>query len=197
MQYLLVKNWRDHQHYKKRSPPWIKLHRAITEDYAFAALKDKTKAHLILIWILAAGTEGRVPHDAKFIASRINATEPVDLDAMIEAGFLIPDGQREEETPLAQDNSAREKQALYRQQASEIIAFLNSKAERNFDLNGANADHVIARLKDGESMDDLRAVIAKKCREWKGDEKMNMYLRPATLFNRTKYASYKGELLVS
>lgn len=93
MRYLMVKNWRDHQHYKKRSPPWIKLHRAVIEDYAFATLKDKTKAHLMLIWVLAAGTEGRIPNDPKFIASKISAAEPVDLDAMIEAGFLIADGE--------------------------------------------------------------------------------------------------------
>lgn len=92
MKFLLVKNWREHQHYKKRSPPWIKLHRAITEDYAFAALKDKTKAHLILIWILAAGSEGRIPHDPLFIAKRINAAETVDLDSLIESGFLVDAG---------------------------------------------------------------------------------------------------------
>ena len=92
MRYLLIKNWAQYQHYKKRSPAWIKLHRAIVEDYAFAGLRDKTKAHLMLIWILAAGTEGRVPHDAVFIAKRINASEAVDLDAMIAAGFLVADG---------------------------------------------------------------------------------------------------------
>lgn len=95
MRYLVVKSWREHQHYKHRNPPWIKLHRAIIDDYAFAALKDKTKCHLMLIWVLAAGTEGRIPNDAKFIASRINAVEPVDIDAMIEAGFLVADGEDE------------------------------------------------------------------------------------------------------
>ncbi len=96
MQYLIVKNWRDHQHYKKRSPPWIKLHRAVIEDYSFSTLKDKTKAHLILIWVLAAGTEGRIPNDPKFIANKISAAEPVDLEAMIAAGFLIADGEQEQ-----------------------------------------------------------------------------------------------------
>lgn len=104
MQYLTVKNWRDHQHYKKRSPPWIKLHRAIVEDYAFASLKDKTKAHLMLIWVLAAGTEGRIPNDPRFIANKISAAETVDLDAMIAAGFLIQDevGEQPASEPLAQ-----------------------------------------------------------------------------------------------
>jgi hypothetical protein len=30
-----------------------------------------------------------------------------------------------------------------------------------------------------------------------GDEKMNEYLRPATLFNRTKFAQYQGELVTT
>ena len=107
MRYLLVKNWRDHQHYKKRSPPWIKLHRAITEDYAFAALKDKTKAHLILIWILAAGSEGRIPHDPAFIAKRINASETVNLDEMIAAKFLVPDGVDDVQPAVPKGNGSQ------------------------------------------------------------------------------------------
>ena len=193
MRYLTVKNWRDFQHYKKRSPPWIKLHRLIIEDYKFSKLKDKTKAHLMLIWVLASGTEGRIPHDAKFIADKISATEPVDLDAMIAAGFLIEDeGASQLAQPIEPD-----KKTDYKERAAEVIAFLNEKAGRNFDGNGANAQHVIARLKDGETVEDMRAVVAKKCREWKGDPKMDAYLRPETLFNRTKYASYKGELIVA
>ena len=33
-----------------------------------------------------------------------------------------------------------------------------------------------------------------KTAEWKGDAKMCKYLRPETLFNRTHFASYQGEL---
>lgn len=193
MRYLTVKNWREFQHYTKRNPPWIKLHRALIDDYQFAALKDKTKAHLAMIWLLASANEGRVPHDAKFIASRINATDPIDLDSMIEAGFLIQD----EAVPQQEQPAEPEKKNEYKERAAEVIAFLNEKAGRNFDGNGANAQHVIARLKDGETIEDMRAVVAKKCREWRGDPKMDAYLRPETLFNRTKYASYKGELIVA
>jgi uncharacterized phage protein (TIGR02220 family) len=81
-----------------------------------------------------------------------------------------------------------------RQQASEIIAFLNEKAGRGFEAKGPNLDFVLARLKDGETVEDCRAVIALKVREWKGDAKAEKWLRPETLFNRTKFASYKGEL---
>lgn len=45
-----------------------------------------------------------------------------------------------------------------------------------------------------KEMEDIKSVVAKKCREWIAEEKMNIYLRPATLFNKTKFANYKGEL---
>ena len=81
-----------------------------------------------------------------------------------------------------------------REQAVSLIAFLNEKSGRNFEAKGANLDHVMARLRDGESISDCRAIIAMKAREWKGDAKMREYLRPETLFNRSKFASYKGAL---
>ena len=89
MKYLRVKNWGNFQHYKKRSPPWIKLHREIVNDYAFQSLKDRAKAHLILIWVLAAGTDGLVPANEKFLANRIGASDPVDIAPLIAAGFVI------------------------------------------------------------------------------------------------------------
>lgn len=119
MRYLVVKNWQEHQHYKKRNPPWIKLHRTLVEDYAFAALKDKTKAHLILIWVLAAATEGRIPHDAAFIAKRINASETLDLQAMITAGFLIPDTT---ELPLSTEPKVNGEERSV--DASEIVVYI-------------------------------------------------------------------------
>jgi uncharacterized phage protein (TIGR02220 family) len=78
--------------------------------------------------------------------------------------------------------------------ALEVLDFLNSKTGRNYEAVPANLELISARLRDGASVDDLRAVVAKKTREWAGDEKMAQYLRPATLFNRTKFAQYKGEL---
>lgn len=86
--------------------------------------------------------------------------------------------------------------------ASQILAFLNHKTGKNFrafhGLNGkrrpsASLEFVLARMRDGISEDDLRGVIARKAREWKGDAKMEKFLRPATLFNRTNCDQYVGE----
>jgi len=79
--------------------------------------------------------------------------------------------------------------------AKQILEFLNSKTGRNYKPLKANLEMISARLKDGATVDELRMVVAKKCREWAADEKMNIYLRPKTLFNRTNFANYQGELL--
>jgi DNA replication protein DnaT len=82
----------------------------------------------------------------------------------------------------------------YRNQALEILDFLNSKTGRHYKPGAANLEMIVARLKDGATVEECRGVIAKKCREWIGDADMNLYLRPGTLFNRTKFAQYQGEL---
>ena len=84
-----------------------------------------------------------------------------------------------------------------RKEAMQLLAFLNEKTGRNYQPVPANVDMIVARLRDGAKVEDLRAVVAKKCREWRSDPKMNEYLRPATLFNRLKFAQYQGELGVA
>ena len=39
-------------------------------------------------------------------------------------------------------------------------------------------------------------MIVRKNRVWKGNAKMEEYLRPATLFNAEKFEQYMGELVV-
>jgi uncharacterized phage protein (TIGR02220 family) len=70
----------------------------------------------------------------------------------------------------------------------------NGKAGRRYQANRVNLGFILARLKDGATEIECRQVIAKKCREWGSDPKMVEYLRPATLFNATKFAQYQGEL---
>lgn len=88
MKFLTVKNWNTFQHYGKRNPPWIKLHRALLDDYAFCALDDAAKAHLMLIWLYASQHNGRIPHDPGFLEKKLSC-EKVRLDHLIECGFLL------------------------------------------------------------------------------------------------------------
>ena len=43
---------------------------------------------------------------------------------------------------------------------------------------------------EGYTEEDLKAVIDTMCSKWLHDNKMNMYLRPETLFNATKFQTY-------
>lgn len=82
-----------------------------------------------------------------------------------------------------------------KEQAREILKFLNERTGKNFHPVDTNLDFIIARLRSGATVQDCKSVIAKKRREWIGDPKMAEYLRPATLFNKTKFEQYRGELV--
>jgi len=89
--FLAIKNWSTFQHYGKRNPPWIKLHRAIMDDYAFCSLPDVAKGHLILLWLYASQNNGSVPHDVPFLERKLSISN-LDIEVLIAAGFLVPHG---------------------------------------------------------------------------------------------------------
>lgn len=208
MEYLTIKNWAEFQHYKDRNPPWIKLHRTLLYDYEFSCLQDASKLHLILIWLLASQSDGKIPDDPKFIQRRLALTSPPNLKQLIELGFLVLEhndskvladckqvAMPETETETETEKTLLGKPNGYQHTALKVLEFLNVKTGRHYRPVKANLEMIIARIKEGATEVELRQVVAKKTREWAGDEKMNQYLRPATLFNRTKFAQYQGELL--
>lgn len=83
-----VKNFDKFQHYKTRTPPWIKFYNNVLDDYALSVLPDASKAHLFAIWLLASRHGNVIPADPAWIARRINATDTVDLDVLAKAGFI-------------------------------------------------------------------------------------------------------------
>ena len=88
MRYLRVKNLEKHQHYKDRRPPWIKLHAEVLNDYAFTCLQDASKAHLMLLWVLASRLDNKIPYDLAWITQQIGANGPVDMEELILQGFM-------------------------------------------------------------------------------------------------------------
>lgn len=93
MGYLQVTNWRNFQHYRDRSPPWIKLHRSIASDYEFSCLPDEAKGHLMMIWLLASELDNRIPADPTWIARRQGLQSEPDLDLLVISGFLEPESE--------------------------------------------------------------------------------------------------------
>ena len=81
-----------------------------------------------------------------------------------------------------------------------IIDFLNLKTGKKFRAKNPRGEEtamsafVVARLKEGYTVSDCRAVVAAKFRQWGADEKMAKYLTPETLFRRSNFERYLGEL---
>jgi len=73
----------------------------------------------------------------------------------------------------------------------EIIDYLNARSGKNFSSSSRTTKgHIAARWKEGFGVDDFRKVIDHQVAKWKGDPKMEEYLRPQTLFNGEKFESY-------
>lgn len=73
----------------------------------------------------------------------------------------------------------------------EIIDYLNEKAGKRYKVNEKTKAHINARVNDGYTLADFRAVIEKKVAEWRGTE-MDKFLRPETLFG-TKFEGYLNQ----
>ena len=73
-----------------------------------------------------------------------------------------------------------------------IISFLNSTTGSKYKVSTDKTRRLIAaRLAEGFTVDDFKAVISKKAKEWQGTD-MAQYLRPETLFG-TKFEGYLNQ----
>jgi len=77
--------------------------------------------------------------------------------------------------------------------ARDLLEFLNKVTGRRYEPVAANMTLIRTRLKE-YGKDRLKAMVACKAEQWKYDEAMNRYLRPATLFNATMCAQYIAEV---
>lgn len=73
-----------------------------------------------------------------------------------------------------------------------VLKYLNEKTGANFRPIDTNLKLIKARMQDYTEQ-DLKNVIDKKVKEWKGTE-MQQYLRPKTLFNATNFENYVNSL---
>lgn len=85
------------------------------------------------------------------------------------------------------------------QMVAEVMAYLNLQARRNYRVSNPNGTPtagalVIAqRLKEGYTVDQCKDVIGVKSNAWMGDEKMDQYLNPQTLFRKSNFDKYLTE----
>ena len=74
-----------------------------------------------------------------------------------------------------------------------IVDYLNEACNTSFRATSkTTTSHINARLKEGFTLEDFKAVIDHKKAQWYTDPKMSPFLRPQTLFG-TKFESYLQE----
>lgn len=86
--FISIVNLASFQHYKERTPPWIKLHCSLLEKYEYQRLPDASKSHLTGLWMLASRLDNKIPNDPEWIAQRIGATSVVNVQVLVDAGFI-------------------------------------------------------------------------------------------------------------
>lgn len=100
---LRVRNWRKFQHYKDRTPPWIKLHWELLSSEDWVMLDDASKLLAVACMLIASRNEGLVPDNPAYIKRVAYLDKTPNLKPLIECGFL--------ENPLADDSESKRKQA--------------------------------------------------------------------------------------
>ena len=100
MKTLVVANWGKFQHYRNRNPPWIKFHTSLLDDYEFQRLPGEAKWQLLLLWLVAARQDNRIPDDREWLASLFHVTEDeLQIELLVDRGWL--------ERPPAPDDRAK------------------------------------------------------------------------------------------
>ena len=91
-------------------------------------------------------------------------------------------------------NHHKTNNCTFKKEAIKIIEFLNEVSGKNFRKVETNYKPVIALLKDGFSSNDIKNVIRRKSRSDFKEGEWRKYLRPETLFRKSKFESYFAEI---
>lgn len=88
------------------------------------------------------------------------------------------------------EEDIEKKKETRKKDCSAIVSYLNEKLGTQYRANGKTAELIGARMKEGYGVEDFQKVIDNMVSEWLGDEKMEQYLRPSTLFSKTHFPEY-------
>jgi len=159
---------------------------------------DEAKA-LVLIWLLASEKKGELP-EVKEIAFRLRLTETKTKQILTKLNHyviqsddsLISDGDQLDalEKRRERDREEKRKRRESVRMANSVINYLNEKGNKNYKDTDTNREPILARMEEGYVFDDFKKAVDNQVVEWGKDETMNKYLRPSTLFQKSKFDGY-------
>lgn len=180
---LVPRKWEQFQHYKDRSPPWIKLHKDLLNDRVFLRLPDASRALAPCLWLLASEQQGgEFDGSPEEIAFRVRQSEEWVRDALnplIEAGFFLVCKQRASKPKASSQQPATPETEERREETEEkprkrgevsgfppgFAAFWSLYPRRE---NKAKAAQAFARIRPDEAQ--LAAILAGLRRQIASDQ---------------------------
>jgi hypothetical protein len=107
--FISVRGWRRFQHYRDRSPRWIKAYPELLTDDAYLALSGHRRSILHGLWLEYASSHCRLRFDTASLSRRLSLRVTTsDIEALTHAGFLaivasaeLADGYQDASAPLA------------------------------------------------------------------------------------------------
>lgn len=81
----------------------------------------------------------------------------------------------------------------YDTEIGEILSDLNERAKRRFQASEPCKAMIIARIKEGATVQDFQRVHMVKIGQWYGDPKSESWIRPSTLYRPSHFWEYLAE----
>lgn len=100
MKYFRIRNWEKFQHYKRRNPPWIKLHVLFLDDWAISNLTPRNQILLVRLWLIASRTENLLQDDQHWLKFHTKLKGVISLKPL-EKALFIEYIEKRASTPLA------------------------------------------------------------------------------------------------
>lgn len=86
----------------------------------------------------------------------------------------------------------------YKIEIEQVTNYLNKKLDTNYSSENPETQNLISELlSKGYKINDFQKVIDNKISSWKNDKKMNVFLRPKTLFSKKHFEDYLNEKITS
>jgi hypothetical protein len=158
---LAPKNWESFQHYKDRSPAWIKLHKGLLDDFEFARLPVESRALAPMLWLLASESENGVfEGDVEKLAFRLRLLVKEVAEAihpLIQAGFFVEYGV---DAPVREKWPSRHVPAALKTEIFERDQYRcrYCNAAENLEI-----DHMTPVSKGGESVRENLQTLCRSC----------------------------------
>ena len=186
-----IKNLLKYQHYGNREPIWVKIYVKLLSDCNFIKLSDNGKLTFVLLIPALSCNSNAILWDVKQLRLLLHMNKPPALQELLEMGFI-----EEFEAPVRGECESKKLQTEKKDatfltiKSKVVLSFLNKVSNKEFRETEHNLAPIMARLKDGYSQEQCERVIKNRCQKWAGDEKMDEYIRPFTLFRPRNFETY-------